>query len=217
MEMWIEFLSKVAVAGVWAISAYFFIRLFITKFEKHLGRATERLTKIGGIEFSSSAQTSDPASPIVIDTDSSTGKSSSVPDIEGHASSFQIDQQNSVKTWLNGIKPEDREALLIAALANWQINWKYEVINAQIFGSQLTLLSQANAHLVSDSFASLIYENAKKIFTLTYENYNYESWIKWLIVNDLIVRQEERLHITEFGREFFRYIVGRGYSISRVN
>lgn len=216
MKGWGELLLGLLQTGVWAFALYMLGRFLISRLEGQLGKATERVQKIGPIEFSppNVQQKGEPANPIAAEPE---GHSSSAIIAESSLSQAQKIQLDAVKTWLQFLPPTDREEQTAIALANWQLSWNFEVLNQQVFGSQLSVLGQANTSVTSESSLKSAYDLAVSYYPQTYANYPFESWLGWMVNVGLLYKHGDGFITTAYGREFLRYLIGRGYSLSRFN
>lgn len=213
---WGELLLGLLQTGVWAFALYMLGRFLISQLEGQLGKATERVRKIGPVEFSPPTvqQKGEPANPIAVEHETS---SSRMLVAESSLSPAQKIQLESVKAWLQSLPASDREEQTAIALANWQLSWNFEVLNQQVFGSQLSVLGQANTSATPEASVRSAYDLAVSYYPQTYANYSFESWLGWMVNVGLLYKHCDGFITTAYGREFLRYIIGRGYSLSRFN
>lgn len=214
MEGWKEILLGTLQTAIWAFAIYMLGRFLAKQIEGHLGRAAERLRRVGPVEFDTSPappQSSEPENPIIAEQ-ASHGHSQVA---ETNLTQIQLNQLQSVRTWIQSLQNDTREAQVEIALANWQLSWNFEALNFQVLGSQLNFLSQCNAAPIPDSSAKATYEAVAKWYPHIYANYSFDLWVNWLINAGLLARQNNSFAITEYGREFLRYLVGRGYNLIR--
>jgi hypothetical protein len=213
---WGELLLGLLQTGVWAFALYMLGRFLISQLEDQLGKATERVRKIGPVEFSPSTtqQKSETANPIAIEHETPNG---SALVAESNLSPAQKIQLESVKAWVQSLPAADREEQTTIALANWQLSWNFEVLNQQVFGSQLSVLGQANTSVTPEASVKSAYDLAVSYYPQTYANYSFESWLGWMVNMGLLYKHGDGFAITAYGRDFLRYIIGRGYSLSRFN
>lgn len=62
-----------------------------------------------------------------------------------------------------------------------------------------------------------IYDHAVNRFPEVYSGYSYDSYINYLISNNLIVKNSEnKISITLFGRDFLKYLADSGLSIDKL-
>lgn len=215
MKDWSDLLLGLLQTGVWAFALYMLGRFLISKLQGQLGSATERVRKIGPIEFNPATvqQKSEPASPMPGKNEELI-KSALVS--EASLSAVQKAQFESVKTWAQSLPEKHREEQTAIALATWQLYWHFEVLNQQVFGSQLSVLGQANAGIATDASVREAYDLAVSCNLQIYTSYSFESWLGWMVNTGLLSKRDGGFVITAYGREFLQYIIGRGYSLSRL-
>jgi hypothetical protein len=92
----------------------------------------------------------------------------------------------------------------------------FERTNGTIWGSQLSLLQQANSAPQSLENAHAIYAQAAAAFPHVYGNYTFEQWLDFLTSSVLITKPEDgKIAITVRGRGFLSYLVHHGYHLVR--
>lgn len=214
MKNWGDLLLGLSQTGVWALALYMLGRFLISRIEGQLGKATERVRKIGPVEFNPPTvhQKTEPENPIAGKHENA---SSSALVAESSLSPSQRIQLESIKTWTQSLPASHREEQTAIALAYWQISWNFEVINYQVFGSQLSVLGQANNSTATAAFVKSTYNSAASSNPQVYANYSFESWLGWMLNTGLLSEHGEGFVITAYGREFLQYIIGRGYSLTR--
>jgi hypothetical protein len=120
---------------------------------------------------------------------------------------------------LVGPNSSDQTQALLYLAAALNIQLHHERNYSAIFGSQLSLLAQANAAggAIPDMAKSL-YEAAKRNTPMLYNNYTFEQWIAFLVESGLIeVDARGNYLLTNYGRGFLRYIVDRRLSVNKPN
>ena len=104
---------------------------------------------------------------------------------------------------------EARDQLLARHLASAQIALYFERVYQHIFGSQIQAIRVANGGL-GVSFAELhpIYEKVIDKHVIT-----FEEWLHYIhSYAEMVTVDDDRVHITERGREFLKYLVQMRYS-----
>lgn len=205
-----EFLRPIGTSAIWAFAVYRLGLFAVHRFESAIGKAVDRLRKFGAAEF-------DP----ILQSQGSDEKPAPTPPaqiVEPAAPGSLLGQtETSIREWVNNVPANDRETHLVRALAGWQIGWHFETINLQILGSQLALLQTINTQSLTLAQVRGFYDHAAQVAPDYYRHYTFESWVAWLTnFAKTITVDSEVASITEAGREFLKYIVGRGYSLTRL-
>lgn len=120
---------------------------------------------------------------------------------------------------MNFTSPEDKDDLLVRALATAQIGVTFEKIYFSIFGSQieaLQYLNESKINLVETENIKKFYNSAKSKHQEYYAIYTFERWLDFLASWFLIVRQEGKIGISVRGQEFLKYIVEQRYSSKKA-
>lgn len=108
--------------------------------------------------------------------------------------------------------PEDqREDLLISALAQAQLSTLFERIYSQIFGTQIAGLRQLNAAgRVTLQDAREFFDQVTATFPDAYRQHGLEGWLEFLRRNNLVRQHDDgSLEITDLGRDFLQYLTGQ--------
>lgn len=102
---------------------------------------------------------------------------------------------------------DDVVKVLIKHLAGFQILHAAERVHGLIFGSQIILLKEINqwGGVVSSKYLSEYYEKLKKEKP-EYEDSEETRYFAYLFSDNLIVREGDSVHITDFGKEFLLWI-----------
>jgi hypothetical protein len=110
------------------------------------------------------------------------------------------------------------EALLYTA-ASLNIQLSHERNYNAIFGSQLSLLAQANAAGgVVPEMVKALYDEAKAKFPELYAKYSIDQWIGFLTRSGLLTQEASGAYsLTNYGRGFLKYIVDRHLTINKPN
>jgi hypothetical protein len=118
------------------------------------------------------------------------------------------------KHYLEG---EAREEELITALATTVLFYGFDSTYFIIFGSQLGALQQLNSEpMLAVEALRPWYELGAIGSPTTYENYSFEQWLNFLQLSGLIRRDNgPTVQITIRGRSFLKYLVHRGYPLTK--
>lgn len=106
------------------------------------------------------------------------------------------------------------DVILARALAEQNIVVAFERTYRLIWGAQIALIKRLN-ELGGSAPLEIIkhyYDLGKSQFPQIYENYTFNDWQQFLVRSDLITVSDGRVVLTLEGREFYPYIVRRGYS-----
>jgi hypothetical protein len=201
-----------------------------------LKAATKRLTEIGfaGAKFASPEQQV-PAPPIAALPVSKEGKETTrgvaatsnvaafVARVKGLVSDDQL--QPSIRSIRNelvaiaGDDLSDQVEALIYNSASLNVQLMHERSYNIIFGSQLTLLAQANGTGgLAPALAKQLYEQARSANSTVYASYTFEAWIGFLINSALLaVDAHGNYVLTNFGRGFLKYIIDRQLTVFKPN
>lgn len=114
--------------------------------------------------------------------------------------------------------PKDREAQLIRELAYCTLGRHFDGTYGQIFGSQIAGLRKlAGLNSVSISDAEEFYKTeAVGKNPEAYKNFSFHNWLSFLRGRKLIVEKDEKIEITELGREFLNYLTQQNLSDTRL-
>jgi len=201
--------ETVLTTAIWAFVVYRLAVTALNRFEDRFANALGRLKKFGPAEFEQlppaqsqeATKSLEPAAP---------PKSVAAPDTM--VGRFET----PIVEWVNLLKPDERQADLIRSLAIWQISWSFETINYSILGSQLQLLGALNSQQLTMQQVKAYYDVAASSAPEYYKSHPFENWFGWLAATIKLVSVAGNfVAITEDGREFIKYVVTRGYPLSR--
>ena len=101
----------------------------------------------------------------------------------------------------------DREAVLVRALAISRLVGAHEYIYNRIFGSQILGLKRL------DEIGGTTVEQAREFFQPfasqypdVYSKYGFDGWLGFMTSNGLVTRDDSRLEASAFGHEFLVYL-----------
>jgi len=117
-----------------------------------------------------------------------------------------------------GVTGGEAVKVLIRHLASNQIALNYEQLNTAIWGSQVSLLRFLNSSATGETSDTLrpFYDSAAANYPDVYSQYDFESYMNFLINARLIIKQEGRYLITELGRDFLVYLARVGSTEFRI-
>lgn len=204
-----DFLQPTVATVIWAFMLYRLGLFAVGTFESAIGKAVDRLRKFGSAEFDPTPQQQELDEKPFLTTNTPPAE---LPAPDSLAGRFEI----PIREWLQKVPSAERETHLVSSLVGWQVGWHFETVNFSILGSQLGVLQAVNTQPLTLTQVRGFYDQATRTFPDYYRNYAFESWLAWLThVAKGIVVAGEVVSITEDGREFLKYIIGRGYSLTR--
>lgn len=103
----------------------------------------------------------------------------------------------------------ETSTVLIRHLAGTQLLLGFERIHSLIFGSQLNLLRELNL-IAPEGFTKQeieeYFENVKDEFPNSFSGWDVKKYLIYLFSNILIVKNENKIHITNLGQEYLNWI-----------
>lgn len=115
--------------------------------------------------------------------------------------------QQTIQGLVAQIPPQDREAALLRGLTIARLRGAHEFIYNRIFGSQIAGLKQLDTlGPVTIDQARDFFNNSAKQFPAL-ERYGFDSWLGFMLNNELVVREGDNLKITVYGHDFLMYLV----------
>jgi len=107
----------------------------------------------------------------------------------------------------------DTVDILVTHLAHALIALHFEQVYKVIFGSQIYILKQANMKgMVTEADLVAHFEHVKKLFAPSFNTWNVDSYISYLITSSLLKKEGGVYLLTNLGLEFLPWIVRRGYT-----
>lgn len=107
-------------------------------------------------------------------------------------------------------------AVLISQLANANVAIKFLVVNSIIYDEQIKLLFFLNEHQVNDSnkFRVFYEKYNSKCIELSVTPITFDSFIGFLLQQNLLSQNSNGFTITDFGKEYLSYIIKIGRKLS---
>ena len=103
----------------------------------------------------------------------------------------------------------ETSTVLIRHLAGTQLLLGFERIHKLIFGSQLNLLRELNL-IAPEGFTKQeiedYFEDIKDEFQNSFSGWDTKKYLVYLFSNILIVKNEDKIHITNLGQEYLNWI-----------
>ena len=105
-----------------------------------------------------------------------------------------------------------REQALIQALAESQMTAFFERIHGTIWASQMALLRRLNAGPQGDTAENLryFYDAAAAVWPTMFETYPFEQYLGFLSASMLATPEEDRVVITDLGRDYLKHVATAG-------
>ena len=184
----------------WPIAAIVIALAFKAEFRSML----PRLRRVGptGAEFDAAEKQQTKSDQV-----QSTGELKELPGFPRTPAIENLERQ--LHTNLQYIDSDKRLDLLLRLLAQTRLEAAFERIYRLIFGIQIAILKRLNEK------SSIIIDEASSIF-LTYasqfqelQGYGFDSWLSFLVSNELIRKTTTSLEIADIGRDFLLYLVAK--------
>jgi hypothetical protein len=117
-----------------------------------------------------------------------------------------------------GFMPEMERKYLIHTVVEAQFIMHHMRAARFVFGSQLGLLTQANGvgGPVPIVQAKEMYNQASRQFGNIYRGFSFDNWIGFLINNNFVVVQNDKVIATDLGRDFMNYLVNNHDTGNRI-
>jgi len=130
------------------------------------------------------------------------------------------DQENLLRNYLANIQfdtADEREALLLRALARSQVNAQFDRTNMLVYGSQLELLVDASSRPagISEQELRAKFDQVKATDPVFHEQTTLDSYRGFLLNSGVFLLEGDRLKITPFGKEFLKFLVDNGLTHPR--
>ncbi|MGT2453789.1 hypothetical protein ACU4GI_11010 [Cupriavidus basilensis] len=195
--------------------------IFLVLFRRQIAGKIEGITDASksGIKFGPSLNQDQPAEPIEQKTPSSVQDvtefmaKTHTPTILLHEEAVKKD----LEKWALGSAAE-REKILTRALASTQVTSSFDRTLSVMWRSQFQVLQLLNGHHdgVQVDNVRTYYDAAKEAFPRHYENYDFESWAKFLVNNELAEGKADKAFITPRGRDFLLFVTATGRPVPTI-
>ncbi|MNE34415.1 hypothetical protein D3C80_1281380 [compost metagenome] len=175
-------------------------------FRKQLRERIRDILKLGkdGVEFQAPNQSASPDIPrgipsrswLTVDTDNARHSLPSAQRL--------IDR---IREQLETIAEERRVNTLAVALAEAQIERQFELIWGAIFGTQIVALRRLKeGGKVSFEDAKRSYETEARPLYPGLAEWDFDEWLKFLLLQELVTLVEGSLTLTELGSDFLTFV-----------
>lgn len=108
---------------------------------------------------------------------------------------------------------------LVRQLAIAQVSYRFELIYATTWGSQIELLQHLNAlgeQGATLSWIHAFYDSKASSHPDVFSGYPFEAFIRFLVTQGLAKQENGRLVISDFGQEFLTYLVQMQKSMTKA-
>ena len=122
------------------------------------------------------------------------------------------DQETLIKGYLGNIQfdsLDEREALLLRALARSQVNAQFDRTSMLIYGSQLELVVEASSRPagIGEDEVKKKFDEVKTADPVFHEQTTLDSYRGFLLNSGVLAVEGDRLKITPLGKEFLKFLV----------
>ena len=132
--------------------------------------------------------------------------------------------ENNIKEFLTAQGLEDdtpsqqKTEVILRYSAAIMVKADFDRIYLSIYGSQVEILYFLNSHregVDGQILRSSYYDNLVKVYPEIFTNYHFEQYMAFLISRSLIVQNDNKYFISDFGLEFLIYINAAGLTVRR--
>lgn len=116
--------------------------------------------------------------------------------------------ENKVKEF--GFKTEvEKTAAMVRLFTIARIEFEFNNIAHGIFGSQVLLLVQISGTRtgLTKPEAAAIFEQAQRTYPDLHGGKRFDDWFAFIIDNNLVKFNEDRIDITQYGKDFLKHLV----------
>ena len=202
----LELLNAIA----WHHLAFVIAIIFICKFRNQISALINRTRKIGMEGLSADPIPDKQQEKIETNSEAAQKLLKLVGD-----SPVIIEQENRINEDLKSINADERVLVLTKYLAGTQILLAFEKIYAIIFRSQISILNMLNENRGQgmpvnsiDTYINIV----KADYSETLGKWTNEQYLKFLYDSFLIMKEGDKIHITNLGIEFLAWMTREGRS-----
>jgi hypothetical protein len=115
--------------------------------------------------------------------------------------------EDGLRVELARLPQQDRENVLLRALATQHLIGQHEFHYNRIFGSQiagLKRLDEIGSTTVDQ--AHEFFEPVAKQYPKVYKKYGFDGWLGFMLTSKLVAREGDKLTATQFGHDFLVYL-----------
>lgn len=124
----------------------------------------------------------------------------------------ELEREQAIEKQLQSLglgNDNEKIAVLTRVLANARVELELNRIAHSIFGSQVTLLVQlvGTSNGMSRQQAEVIFEQAQKSFPDLHNGKQFDNWFAYLHVSNLATHIDNQIDITQFGKDFLKFLI----------
>ena len=185
--------------------------LVILIFQNQFKRLIDRTSKVGKDGASFDRPQEDPKL---------SAESIAFRDLMKHpVSATVLVREKAIQTEVGQLKITDQQAieLLLRGVAMARIEIDFNRISSNIFGSQLGLLVQisGSSQGIQRLKADAIFADAQKQNPEVHGGQSTDEWLHYLLSTNLVTFQNDRLDITQYGKDFLKHLIDNRLTYSR--
>lgn len=201
-------------AFAWPLGVVILGIIFMLIFRQQIAAFIGRLRKVGraGLETGSDQPQKAPDRESTAEDSEELMRSFDSPILRQQEVALQTDLNN------RGLSGDEATKVLIRHLAATQLGLRFEQLNNVVWGSQISLLRLLNSSTAGETAETVrsFYDHAAAQYPNVYANYPFKSYMTFLMHIRLVIVQEGKHMITEFGRDFLTYLVKTGRTEFRL-
>lgn len=138
--------------------------------------------------------------------------------IHSPISASVINREQLIKNQIQHFSDEEKISALMREFAKTRIDMEFQNISHLIFGSQYLLLERltSSSLRVSLSQANDLFSTACEKFPEIHKDRTFEHWVGFLTAYSLIEINGDSVGITQYGKDFLKYLIDTNTSYNRV-
>lgn len=209
----------------WPAAAVIAVLIIALIFVRPISRLIDRanrvdIGKLGSLDASPGKQIeaqTETSSPIPLPAPAASGAPAWPPPTVSLARAEGELRKSLEESFANNIELQLAWAIRTAAIA--QVERNFEAIYRVIFGSQIAALKEMNVRSgLSVRDARAFYQRAATQFPDVYSGFTFEQWAGFALSHELVIVPEpkgtddDRAVLTQSGKDFLHFLVGRSLS-----
>lgn len=199
-------------ALIWPAVALILGFVALLLFRPSIDRTLDRITRAGkdGVSFERPQEGGEPQPPLL----------PFVEFMKQPISASALGREQLIEQQLQtfGFKNDSEKiSVLTRGLAVSQVDLEFNNIAHVIFGSQVALLVQLAGTKagITRPQAEVIFEQAQKSYPDLHGNRKFEAWFSYLGISNLVTFNEDRIDISQFGKDFLKHLVDSRMTYNR--
>jgi len=121
--------------------------------------------------------------------------------------------------WENETEPQKKIEALLRYSAAISLKFDFDRIAFSIYGSQINILNFLNSKQTQGEDVNILkssfYDSVATAYPNVFAKYTFEQYMNFLVSFSLVQLKGNQCFITDFGREFLKYIVAAGLTGQR--